>query len=211
MSGSRARVNFVFQVIRVNKLKNQIKPNCQYSLQTNMQVQILSILILAAVAVSIKAANPHEKSVNQVQQLLKPSFASVSSPSQVDARRQRYLALEIDLWHLIDSGIDSAYVLEQIHDVHLRFFSEHFGELNVTFNDYAIDRQTQLFRAVGDINRTVSMVIKNSLRQNPLAFDEKATINTAQLQLDLTHQINTIVSITGSSDFYTTIKNVSEF
>lgn len=176
-----------------------------------MQLQIFWLLVLAALAVSM--TDPREKTVNEVQQWMKPSYpiAQKPIPSLIDALQQRYLAFERDLWHIIDSGIDSAYVLEQIHSVHLNFFAEHFGEYNVTFADYALDHQIQLFKAVSDINRNIAMVVKNSLKKNPLAFDERATIDMAQLQLDLTHQIDAIINITASPDFYVTIKNVSDF
>lgn len=174
-----------------------------------MKLQIFCILVLAALAVSM--TDPREKTVNEVQQWMKPSYPAKPIPSLIDALQQRYLALERDLWHIIDSGIDSAYVLEQIHSVHLNFFAERFGEYNVTFADYALDHQIQLFKAVSNINRNIAMVIKNSLKKNPLAFNERATIDMAQLQLDLTHQIDAIINITASPDFYVTIKNVSNF
>lgn len=183
-----------------------------------MHLPTFLLLILAywpLVAVSL--SDPREQSANEntVQQRLIPLFSSSTpSPPLIDSLRQRYLARESDLWHLIDSGIDNAYVLEHIHVKHLQFFTDNFGEFNVTFNDYAFDRQIQLRRAIADINGIVSLVMQKSLRQNPLSFDERATVDTAQLQLDLTQQQNdAILNIThgSSSDFYMTIKNVSNF
>lgn len=161
--------------------------------------------------------DPREKNVNDLQKHLSPSPLPSSNkklpsvvPVLIDSLRRHYLALENDLWHLILSGIDTAYVLEQIHIVHWTFFGENFREYNVTFNDYAADRQTQLLSTVNDINRTVAMAVKNCLHQNPLAFDEKASIDAALRQLNLTYQIDTLFAITGSVDFYETIQNVSD-
>lgn len=173
-----------------------------------MQIQFCLILVLSALAVSI--AEQREKSVNGVRQRLTSSLPQ-QNPLLIDSLRRRYLALEHDLWNLMDSGIDTAYVLEQIHLVHLRLFHDHFNEFNVTFYDYAVDRQTQLLDIVSNINRTVSLIEHYSLRQNPLSFDEDQTINAARYQLNLTDQINTLYEITEPRNFYETIKNVSDF
>lgn len=174
-----------------------------------MQLQIFSLLVVSALAVPM--TDPREKSTNEVkQQRLIPSSRPVI-PALIDSLRQHYLALETDLWHLMDSGIDTAYVLEQMNIVHITFFGEKFREFNITFDDYAIDRHSQLVSIFGEINRTISMVMKSSLHQNPLAFDEISSIDAARHQLDLTHQIDTLHDIAGSKDFYETIKNVSDF
>lgn len=180
-----------------------------------MKLQI-SVLIL----VSALLADAHIKSVNKsMEQQLKSSTSSslpssvpsVAMPSVIDSLRRHYLALENDLWHLMDSGIETAYILQQMHNIHLTFFRENFREFNVTFNDYAVDRQTQLLSIIDMVNGFVSMTMKKCLHQNSLEFNETISIDVAQRQLNLTHQIDTLYSITGTTDFYKTIKNVSDY
>lgn len=174
-----------------------------------MQLQIFSLLIVPAL-LAMSVTDSRKKSVNDNKQHITQSLRP-TAPALIDSLRRHYLMLESDLWHLMDSGIDTAYVLEQIHIVHLTFFGERFREFNVSFEDYAIDRQTQLLSVVGEINRTISMVVGESLHQHPLAYDESASIDAARRQLNLTHRMDTLFDITGSMDFYETIKNVSDF
>lgn len=175
-----------------------------------MQWPIISLLLVPVLAVSIR--DPREKIANETKQHLMQSLHTTvsASPALIDSLRRHYLALESDLWHLIDSGIDTAYVLDQIHIVHLTFFGERFREFNVSFEDYAIDRQTQLVTVVAEINQTIALVVKKSLHQHPLAYDEAASIDVARRQRNLTHHIDMLFDITGSIDFYETIKSVSE-
>lgn len=132
-------------------------------------------------------------------------------PGRIDTLRWNYLALEHDLWTLMDSGIDTAYVLEQIHIVHLKVFGERFGEFNVSFNDCAAEHQFQLKHTIAEINRTISIVIKNYLHQNPLAFDEMESIAIGNRQRNLTNQLDLLFGVAGSSEFFETIKSVSFF
>lgn len=171
-----------------------------------MQWQIILLLLVPAWAVSIRDAR--EKSAAEIKERLMES-SQPTVPALIDSLRRHYLALESDLWHLIDSGIDTAYVLDQIHIVHLTFFGERFREFNVSFEDYAIDRQTQLATIAAEINQTISMVVEKSLHQHPLAYDEAASIDVARRQRNLTHHIDTLFNITGSMEFYETIKHVS--
>lgn len=168
------------------------------------------LLALMPLVLSISMADNRAKSLNEnPQHVMAVSPKSIRAPVLIDSIRQHYLGLENDLWSLMDSGIDSAYVLDRIHTVHLQFFVENFGELNVTFCDYAFDRQIELFDAVSSINQTISLVLEKSLRQNPLAFDEKATIETNRHQIDLTQQLEILFNMTGTSEFYETIQRVS--
>lgn len=175
------------------------------------------LLALMPLVLSISLAEQRTKNLNEKQQLQQQQHVmavepkSTKAPVLIDSIRQHYLGLENDLWSLMDSGIDNAYVLDRIHTVHLQFFVENFGELNVTFCDYAFDRQIELFDAVSSINQTILLVLEKSLRQNPLAFDEKATIETNRHQIDLTHQLEILFNMTGTSDFYETIQRVSDF
>lgn len=135
---------------------------------------------------------------------------STKASTLIDSIRQHYLNLETDLWSLMDSGIDNAYVLDRVHSVHVDFFIHNFGELNVSFCDYAFDRQIELYDTVSSINQTVLLVLEKSLRQNPLDFDEKASIETNRHQIDLSHQLYILFNMTGTNEFYETIQRVSE-
>lgn len=174
-----------------------------------MQLHAFTLSFLTALAVSMTESNV--KSVNKTKQSLTPISIPPVNPVLIESLRQHYIALESDLWHLMDSGIDTAYILEQMHITHLRFFDEHFYLFNVTFNDFAVDRQNQLASIVDDIHGIETIVVKNSLRQNPSAFDENVSINAARHQLNLTHQIDTLFDITDTKEFYETIRNVSVY
>lgn len=178
-----------------------------------MELRAHFSLALMPLVLSISIPELHEKSLNEnhQQHVMAVLPKSIKASVLIDSIRQHYLALENDLWSLMDSGIDNAYVLDRIHTVHLQFFVENFGELNVSFCDYAFDRQMELFDTVSSINETVLLVLEKSLRQNPLAFDEKATIETNRHQVELSHQLETLFNMTGTRDFYETIQRVSGF
>ncbi|XP_031620531.1 uncharacterized protein LOC116339051 isoform X2 [Contarinia nasturtii] len=183
-----------------------------------MQLQISALILLLALTTASTVS--HTKGVNKKEERLKPSSTSstlsplpppsVIEVSLIDSIRRHYLALEIDLWHLMDSGIDTAYILQQMHNIHLTFFGEHFREFNVTFNDYAVDRQTQLISIIDTVNGFVSMTTNKCLHQNPLEFNETAAIEMAQRQLNLTHQIDRLFTLTETMDFYETIRNKAQ-
>lgn len=138
--------------------------------------------------------------------------ANISQPpALIDFMRNNYLKLEENLWELFDSGIDIAYVLEQMHVVHLKFFGERFGERNVSFDDCSVEHKFQLKVAIDEINRTVSIVVNNYLHEHPLAFNERESIAMARRQLNLTKQMDQIFATSGSIDYYRTINNVSAF
>lgn len=132
-------------------------------------------------------------------------------PALIDFMRKHYLKLEENLWELFDSGIDIAYVLERIHVGHLKFFGERFGERNVSFDDCTVEHKFQLKVAIDEIDRTVSIAVKNYLHENQLAFNERESIAMARQQLNLTKQMNELFATSGSIDYYQTIKNVSAF
>lgn len=165
-----------------------------------MQTHFLLVLTVSSLTMSI--AQQKGKSVIENGQ-------PQSSPALIDSIRHHYITLENDLWNLIDGGIDTAYVLEQIHGAHLKFFDQPFHEFNVTFEDYSFDRRTQLLDIVSDINKTVSDVVKNSLRENSLSFTEKAAIDTNRYQIDLNDEIDTLFNTTSTKEFYETITKVS--
>lgn len=136
--------------------------------------------------------------------------ANISQPpALIDFMRINYLQLEENLWELFYSGIDIAYVLEQIHVVHLKFFGERFGERNVSFDDCSVEHKFQLNVAIDEINRTVSIAENNYLHKNPLSFNERESIAMARRQLNLTKQMDELFATSGSIDFYQTIQNVS--
>lgn len=166
---------------------------------------MLAVVLFVSV---MSTAKYREKSVNENRERIS-SVWSDPIPVLIDSVRQHYLMLEYDLWSLMDSGIDTAYILEKIHSVHLKLFGEYFHEFHVSFGDYAFDRQAQLSDIVSNINQTIAFVVKNSLRENPLGFDEQAAIDTNRYQIDLTHQIDMLFNMTGTHEFFETIQKVS--
>lgn len=180
-----------------------MKRMCSFN---KLQSHFLLTLVVSGLVMS--TAQYREKSVNENRKHL-ISVRSKSIPVLIDSMRQHYLTLEHDLWGLMDSGIDTAYILEKIHSTHLTLFGQHFGEFNVTFDDYAFDRQTQLLGIMSNINQTIAFVVKNSLRENPLGFDEQAAISTNRYQIDLTHQMYQLFNMTGTQEFFETIQKVS--
>lgn len=167
------------------------------------------LLVLTLSALTMSKAQFNEKSVIENRKHSTLMQQPQSNPVLIDSIRHHYITLENDLWNLIDGGIDTAYVLEQIHGAHLKFFDQPFREFNITFEDYSFDRRTQLLDIVSDINKTVSVVVKNSLRENSLSFTEKAAIDTNRYQIDLNDQIDTLFNTTSTKEFYETIKKVS--
>lgn len=132
------------------------------------------------------------------------------SPTLTDYLRLHYLSLEESLWQLMESGTDNAFVLEQIHAVHLTFFKERFGEFNVPL-DAPDPYERQLQNVIRAVNRTVTYLIEHCLQTNPLEFDELEVITSARRQFNFTTKLDLIHNVTEFTDFFQTIKNVSVF
>lgn len=133
-----------------------------------------------------------------------------TAPSLIDRFRRDYIRLERDLWNLIYVENNAAVSLEAVHKAHLSFFRSNFGEHLVPLNDIDADH-LQLFHAFATINRTVSVLEKNYLHTNPLRFDKKRTLAICRQLANLTYHLDGMNIIMAETDFFNTIKNVSEW
>lgn len=148
--------------------------------------------------------------VNGFVDLSAPTPSSVSvTPSLIDRLRLDYIRLERDLWNLIYIENDATVSLEAVHKAHLSFFRSDFGEFHVPLDEIDPDH-LQLFHAIAAINRTVSVLVKNYLHSNPRRFDQKRTIAIGRELANLTYHLDGINQVMAATDFFNTIKNVSE-
>lgn len=132
-----------------------------------------------------------------------------ATPSLIDRLRLDYIVLERDLWNLIYLENDKSVSLEAVHKAHLSFFRSDFGESHVPLDEIDPDH-LQLYHAFSAINRTVSVVVKNYLHSNPLRFDQKRTLAICRQLANLTYHLDGMNAVMADTDFFNTIKNVSE-
>lgn len=132
-----------------------------------------------------------------------------NEPYLIDSLRRHYLSLENDLWRLIESGTDTGFVLSQIHIIHHTFLNENFHERNISLVNINDDNQNQLFDVFNVINISVSVLLKNYLHKEAIEIDERKSIRAAQEQETLVQHLDKIYNITGLTDFYKIIKDVS--
>lgn len=129
-------------------------------------------------------------------------------PTLLDILRQRYFSIEDALWHVISSGIDESYALQQIHSGHRTFLRDNFYEKNCYFSTFDPD-QSVLFSAIQKINQSVAITVENNLHSNRRLFNERDSLVISGRNLNLTHQLDKLFEITGNGDFYYTVRNVS--
>lgn len=128
--------------------------------------------------------------------------------SSVDVQRQRYLSLEKALWHVIDGGLEDSYVLQQVHSGHRTFLTDSFLEKGA-FLSVLDPEQRQLFDAINRINVSVSDTVRSYLRTSTRYYNEKDALTVARINQNLTYQLEQIYNVSGSTDFYKVIRNVS--
>lgn len=131
-------------------------------------------------------------------------------PTLLDVLRQRYFSIEDALWHLINSGMDQSHVLQQIHSGHRTFLRDTFSEKNCYFSTFDPDQQV-LFDAIQKINQSVETTAENYLHSSRRLFRESDSLAISARNLNLTDQLDKLFKITGTTDFYMTIRNVSDF
>lgn len=129
-------------------------------------------------------------------------------PTLVDVLRQRYFSLEDALWHVITSGLEQSYVLQQIHSGHRTFLRDSFGEKNCYFSTFDPDQQA-LFEAIRKINQSAETTMQNYLHTSRQFFRESDSLAISARNLNLTDQLDKLFKITGTSDFYMTVRSVS--
>lgn len=129
-------------------------------------------------------------------------------PTLLDVLRQRYFVVEDALWHVISSGLEQSYVLQQIHSGHRTFLRDDFLEKSCYFSEFDPD-QKALVDAIKHINQSVATTIENYLHSNRRLFRESDALAISMRNINLTYQLDKIFEITGNSDFYMTTRNVS--
>ena len=126
----------------------------------------------------------------------------------VDSQRQRYLSLESALWHIIQSGMDQAYVLQQIHSGHRTFLQSNFGEKNVYLSNFDPDHRA-IIEAIQRVNASSWNTVDNYLHTNTRLFNEREALRISNENGNLTYHLDRLHNVTGRSDFYRVIRNVS--
>lgn len=135
---------------------------------------------------------------------------AIVASSSVDVQRQRYLSLEKALWHVIDGGLEDSYVLQQVHSGHRTFLTDNHQEKGA-FLSVLDPEQRQLVDAINRINVSLSDTVGSYLRTSTRYYNERDALTVARLNQNLTYQLEQIFNISGSTDFYKVIRNVSVF
>lgn len=131
------------------------------------------------------------------------------APSFLDQQRQRYISLENTLWHVIASGLDQQYVLQQIHSGHNAFLRNPFFEKSSPLSTFDPE-QRMLREAIQHINQSLAITLENYLLSHRRSyFNERDLLAVATHNRNLTYYLEKIQEITESGEFYKTIKNVS--
>lgn len=134
---------------------------------------------------------------------------TTTNPSFLDAHRQRYLSLELALWHVIDSDLENSYKLQQVHSGHRTFLTENFQDKSAYLSLYDPDHR-QIFDAINRINVSVSDTVGSYLRTSTQYYNEKDAMTISRLNQNLTYQLDLIYNVTGETDFYKVLRNVSK-
>lgn len=129
-------------------------------------------------------------------------------PTLLDVMRQRFFSIEDSLWQTINSGIELSLVLQQIHSGYRHYLRDSFSERNSYFSTFDPD-QSVLFESIKKINQSVVTTVDNYLHSSRIRFRETDSLAISARNLNLTDQLDKIYEITGTTDFYSTIRNVS--
>lgn len=129
-------------------------------------------------------------------------------PTLLDTLRERYFNIEDALWHAINSGMDKTYALQQIHSGHLTFLRDDFNEKSCYLSTFDPE-EGALFESIKQINQSVSTTVTNYLHSNRRQFDEPESLLISGRNLNLTFHLDKIFELTGTKEFYFTVRNVS--
>lgn len=128
----------------------------------------------------------------------------------LDVMRQRYFSIEDAIWRAISGGTEIYQVLQQIHSGHRTFLSDNFSERNCYFSTFDPEQKV-LDETIKKINQSVTITIDNYLHSSALRYRETDSLAISARNFNLTNQLDKLFEITGTTDFYMTIRNVGYF
>lgn len=130
-------------------------------------------------------------------------------PILLEVLRQRYFSIEDAIWGVINSGSDQSYALQQIHSGHLNFLRGDFLEKSCYFSTFD-PVQRALYDAIQRVNQSVDITVENYLHSSRQFYRETDALAISARNLNLTHYFDRLIEIAGTSDFYATIRSVSD-
>lgn len=131
-------------------------------------------------------------------------------PILIDVLRQRYFSIEDALWHVITSGLEQSYVLQQVHSGHKTFLQENFTEKNCYFSTFDPDQHT-LYEAIRRISQAANETVGKYLHSARHLFNDRDALSISIHNQNLTYPLDQLFEKTGNTDFYAIIRNVSLF
>lgn len=130
-------------------------------------------------------------------------------PILLDVMRQRYFSIEDVIWQVIASGLEQSYALQQIHSAHKTFLREDFLENSCYFSTFDPEQRI-LHDAIQKINQSVDTTVDNYLQSSRQFYRETDSLAISARNLNLTQYFDKLIEISGTGDFYMTIRNVSD-
>lgn len=181
-------------------------------------INVLGILLIASftlVQANIFERNSRQKfSYGNRNGIIKSNVKSSNTngnqpPILLDILRQRYFSIEDAIWNVINSGLDQSYALQQIHSGHKDFLRQDFLEKSCYFSNFDPE-QGILYDAIQRINQSVETTEENYLHSSRQFFRETDALAISSRNLNLTYYFDRLIEIAGTSDFYMTIRRVSD-
>lgn len=131
------------------------------------------------------------------------------APTFLDQKRDHYISLENTLWAVISGGLEQRYVLEQVHSGHNTFLRESFLEKSSPLSTFDPDQRI-LHDAIKQINESLGITLDNYIIGHTRRYyNERDLLAVATHNKNLTYSFDKIFDVTGTGEFYKTIRNVS--
>lgn len=138
--------------------------------------------------------------------LSRPNFA----PTWLDMLRERYLDLEESLWGIVTSGLEQSYVLQQVHSGHRTFLRDDFLENHCFLSTFDPDQRI-VHDAIEKINESTNLTVDRYLHATRRLFNERDALQISLRNAQLINDLDKLYEVTGTTDFYYTIKKVSVY
>ncbi|XP_037049805.1 uncharacterized protein LOC119084060 isoform X2 [Bradysia coprophila] len=129
--------------------------------------------------------------------------------SNVDMLRELYLNLEKALWRVIRAGVGQEYVLQRIHAVHLRFFSEKFNE-NGVYLDVQDPDQSVMHDEMERVNLTMNSIRDVYLQTKVNDAQRGQVLGFSRNIVNMTQTMDVIYNLTKHNDFFGYIRKKGE-